>query len=122
MALINTTSEIENLISTLDDSQKIGAKIVLKSLEEPLRQICNNCGIEPAVILQKIKQENNGIGFDINNKTFVNMKEAGIIDPTKVTRSALENAASVASMVLTTEGIIANNSENKNIENMDFEK
>jgi len=86
---------------------KTGAKIILKAIEEPVRQIAINAGLEGSVIVEKIKNSNKGIGFDAYNEKYVNMIEAGIVDPTKVTRSALQNAASVASMLLTTEAAVA---------------
>ena len=105
-ALINIIPEVTKICETLKDDEKLGAEIVLKSLEEPLKQIALNAGLEPAIIINNIKKENKGIGFDFITEKYVNMKEVGIIDPTKVTRSALENAASVASMVLTTESLV----------------
>lgn len=77
------------------------------SLEEPVKQIAFNAGLEGSVILDKVRQSNVGIGFDALNEKYVDMKKEGIIDPTKVTRTALQNAASVASMVLTTESLVA---------------
>ena len=87
--------------------------IVLKELEEPARQIVINAGLEPAVIVEKIKQSEKGIGFNAANNSYVDMKKVGIVDPTKVTRSALQNAASVAAMVLTTESIVTEKKEQK---------
>ena len=91
--------------------EKLGAKIVLKALEEPIRQIAKNAGLEGAIILDKIKASDIGIGFNAATEEYVDMKKTGIVDPTKVTRSALLNAASVASMVLTTESLIADKPE-----------
>ena len=113
-ALINVIPAVEKFISTLKDGEKLGAEIVLKSLEEPLRQIVTNAGLEPAVIVEKIKNSDKGIGFDAASETYVDMKKNGIVDPTKVTRSALQNAASIASMVLTTESLVADIPEPKN--------
>ena len=113
-ALINVIPAVEKFISTLKDGEKLGAEIVLKSLEEPLRQIVTNAGLEPAVIVEKIKNSDKGIGFDAASETYVDMKKNGIVDPTKVTRSALQNAASIASMVLTTESLVADIPESKN--------
>ena len=115
-ALINVTSEVEALIEKLDAGEKLGAKIVLKALEEPARQIAINAGLEPAVIIEKIKNSKEGIGFDASKNEYVDMKKIGIVDPTKVTRSALQNAASIASMVLTTERIVTDIPEKNNIE------
>jgi chaperonin GroEL len=110
-AYINVIADVEKLIEQLSPEEKIGAKIVLKSLEEPARQIAINAGLEPAIILKKIKQSDIGIGFDAANEEYVDMKKAGIVDPTKVSRSALQNAASIASMILTTESIITDKKE-----------
>ena len=105
-AYLNIISEIENEIQTLNEDEKIGARIVLKALEEPTKQIIRNAGLEPAIIIDKIKNSKIGIGFNASDGTFVDMKKVGIVDPTKVSRSALENAASIASMILTTESIV----------------
>lgn len=112
-ALINVIPKVEKLVDKLDGGEKLGAKIVLKALEEPVKQIAINAGLEPAVIANKVKQSEVGIGFDAATETYVDMKKAGIVDPTKVTRSALQNAASVASMVLTTESIVTDAPEQK---------
>ncbi len=111
IALINVMPKVEKVISTLDEDEKIGAKIILKALEEPLRQIATNAGLEGAVILQKVKESKPGTGFDSSKEEYVDMKKAGIVDPTKVTRSALQNAASVASMILTTESVVIEKKE-----------
>lgn len=112
-ALINVIPKVEKLVDKLDGGEKLGAKIVLKALEEPVKQIAVNAGLESAVIANKVKQSEVGIGFDAATETYVDMKKAGIVDPTKVTRSALQNAASVASMVLTTESIVTDAPEQK---------
>ncbi|MGN1299574.1 MAG: chaperonin GroEL [Candidatus Scatovivens sp.] len=112
-ALINVIPNVEKLAKSLSDSERLGAEIVLKSLEEPLKQISINAGLEPAVIVNKVKNETVGIGFDAANEEYVDMKKTGIVDPTKVTRSALQNAASIASMVLTTESLVTNIPEAK---------
>ena len=112
-ALLNVTSKVRKLVDTLKDGEKLGAKIVLKALEEPAKQIARNSGLEPAVIVEKVKSEKEGIGFDASSETYVDMKKAGIVDPTKVTRSALQNAASIASMVLTTESLVTDAPEEK---------
>ena len=112
-ALINVIPNVEKLIETLEEGEKLGAKIVLKALEEPVKQIARNCGLEPAVILDNVKKSKVGIGFDASKEEYVDMKKSGIVDPTKVTRSALQNAASIASMVLTTESLVTDAPEEK---------
>ncbi len=110
-ALVNVAPKVEKVIETLDEEEKIGAKIVLRALEEPVRQIAANAGLEGAVILDKIKSSKPGIGFNAAKEEYVDMKKAGIVDPTKVTRSALQNAASIASMILTTESVVTEKKE-----------
>ncbi len=105
-ALVNIMPKVENLLKELDGDEKLGAKIVLKALEEPVKQIAINAGLEGAVILDKVKANAEGFGFDAATEQYVDMKKAGIVDPTKVTRSALQNAASIASMILTTESVV----------------
>ena len=105
-ALINTIPAVEKLTTSLENGEKLGAEIVLKALEEPVKQIARNAGLEPAVIVDKVKNSEVGTGFDAAKEQYVDMKKAGIVDPTKVTRSALQNAASIASMVLTTESLV----------------
>lgn len=113
-ALLHCEENIENLIKTLDGDEKTGAEIVKKSLQAPLRQIAKNSGEDDGVIVNKVKEHiNENIGYNALKNTFENMFESGIIDPTKVTRCALENAGSVASSILTTEVIVANTPENK---------
>ena len=112
-AYVNVIPKVEALMKTLPEEEKLGAKIVLNALEEPIKQIARNCGLEPAVILEKVKNNEKGIGFDAANEEYVDMKKAGIVDPTKVTRSAIQNAASIASMVLTTESIVTDKKEPK---------
>ena len=112
-ALLNVTSKVQKLLAELSGGEKLGAEIVLKALEEPAKQIARNCGLEPAVIVEKVKSEKEGIGFDAATESYVDMKKAGIVDPTKVTRSALQNAASIASMVLTTESLVTDAPEEK---------
>ncbi len=110
-ALVNILPEVEKLLNEVPENEKIGVKIILKALEAPLRQIAENAGLEGAVILERVKNEKTGIGFDAAKVEYVDMKKAGIVDPTKVTRSALQNAESVASMILTTERIITEKKE-----------
>ena len=112
-ALIDVIPEVEKFVETLEGGEKLGAKIVLRALEEPAKQIAINAGLEPAVIVNKVKQSEVGVGFDASKEEYVDMKKSGIVDPTKVTRSALQNAASIASMVLTTESIVTDVPEEK---------
>ena len=112
-ALIDVIPEVEKFVETLEGGEKLGAKIVLRALEEPAEQIAINAGLEPAVIVNKVKQSEVGVGFDASKEEYVDMKKSGIVDPTKVTRSALQNAASIASMVLTTESIVTDVPEEK---------
>jgi len=112
-ALINVISKVEKIIEKLEDGEKVGAQIVLKSLEEPAKQIAINGGLEPAVIIDKVKSSEIGIGFNVAKNEYVDMKKTGIVDPTKVTRSALQNAASISAMVLTTESLVADMPEAK---------
>ena len=112
-AYVNIIPKVEKMVEELKEEEKLGAKIVLKALEEPVKQISKNAGLEPAVILEKVKSSKAGIGFDASTEQYVDMKKAGIVDPTKVTRSALQNAASIASMVLTTESIVTDKKEEK---------
>ncbi|SFY03115.1 chaperonin GroEL [Ruminococcus sp. XPD3002] len=107
-AFINAIPAVEKLVPSLDGDEKTGAKIILKALEAPVRQIAENAGLEGSVIVDKIRRSRKlGYGFDAYNEVYTDMIPAGIVDPTKVTRSALQNAASVASMVLTTESLVA---------------
>ena len=108
-APINAIPAVTALCETLDGDERTGARIVLKALEAPLRQIAQNAGLEGSVIIDKIISAGKpNYGFDAQKEVFVeDMIAAGIVDPTKVTRSALENAASVAEMVLTTESLVA---------------
>ncbi|MBE5812918.1 MAG: chaperonin GroEL [Clostridiales bacterium] len=110
-AYVNVIPKVAKLLDTTTGDEKTGVSIVLRALEEPIRQIAANAGLEGSVILDKVKSSPVGVGFDALNEEYVNMKEKGIVDPTKVTRSALQNAASVASMVLTTEAVVADKPE-----------
>ena len=114
---INAIPRVAKLLDVTTGDEKTGVQIVLKALEEPLKQIVKNSGLEGSVIVDKVKNSEPGIGFDALTEKYVNMIEAGIVDPAKVTRSALQNAASVASMVLTTESIVADMPEDKNAVN-----
>ncbi len=106
VALINAIPAVEKLLDTDNADYKTGVQIVLKALEEPLRQIAANAGLEGSVIVDKIKNSDDGFGFDFAKNEYADMLTAGIVDPAKVTRSALQNAASVAAMVLTTESLV----------------
>ena len=105
-ALVSVIPEVDKLIETLEGEIQLGAKIIRKALEEPLRQIAINAGLEGAVIVDRVIKEDAEIGFDALNEKYVNMIESGIVDPTKVTRSALQNAASIAGVFLTTEAAV----------------
>ena len=108
---INATKEVAKLIATLAGDEKTGAQIVLKALEEPVKQIAKNAGLEGSVIVEKVRESDASIGFNALTEEYVDMMKSGIVDPTKVTRSALKNAASVAAMVLTTESLVADKPE-----------
>lgn len=110
-AFVNVIPEVEKLLNEVSEGEKVGVKIILKALEEPVKQIAVNAGLEGAVILDKVKSSKSGIGFDAYKEEYVDMKKAGIVDPTKVTRSAIQNAESVASMILTTESIVTEKKE-----------
>ena len=112
-AFVNILPEVEKFVETLEGGEKLGAKIVLRALEEPAKQIAVNAGLEPAVIANNVKKSEVGVGFDAGKEEYVDMKKAGIVDPTKVSRSALQNAASVAAMILTTESIVTDKKEEK---------
>ena len=107
-AYVYASKEVAKLVDSLEGDEKTGAKIVLKALEAPLYIIVSNAGLEGSVIVNKVKESEVGFGFDAYKETYVNMVEAGILDPAKVTRSALQNACSVASTLLTTESVVAN--------------
>ncbi|HEY5585798.1 MAG TPA: chaperonin GroEL [Ruminiclostridium sp.] len=109
--LINVIPEVAKLLETTTGDEKTGVLIILRALEEPVRQIAANAGLEGSVIVDKIKASKKGIGFDALNEKYVDMIESGIVDPTKVTRFALQNAASIAAMVLTTESVVADKPE-----------
>ena len=111
-AFINVIPAVEKLLSDAEGDEKTGIQLVMKALEAPLRQIADNAGLDGAVILDRVKASGKvGYGFDAYNEKYVDMLEVGIVDPTKVTRSALQNAASIASTVLTTEAVVANKKE-----------
>ena len=107
-AYIHASKDVAKLAETLEGDEKTGAKIVLKALESPLFHIAANAGLEGNVIINKVKESDSGVGFDVLKEEYVDMVESGILDPVKVTRSALQNATSVASTLLTTESVVAN--------------
>ena len=106
-AYIHASKEVAKLTESLSGDEKTGAEIILKALEAPLFHIAGNAGLEGAVIINNVRESEPGIGFDALNEKYVDMVDAGIIDPVKVTRSALQNATSVASTLLTTESVVA---------------
>ncbi|MGC8595410.1 MAG: chaperonin GroEL [Candidatus Kryptoniota bacterium] len=110
VAFIRALAKLDG-VKTENDDQKIGVDIIRKALEEPLRWIVNNAGLEGSVVLQKVKDGKDDFGFNAQTETYENLVKAGVIDPTKVTRTALENAASVASLLLTTEAVICEKPE-----------
>ena len=104
--LVDVIPAVSKLLAETHGDERTGVNIIVRALEEPVRQIATNAGLEGSIIVEKVKEKAEGIGFDALNEKYVNMIEVGISDPTKVTRSALQNAASVASMVLTTESAV----------------
>ena len=112
VAYVNAISSVEALLANVEGDEKTGVRIIAKSLEAPIRQIAANAGLDGSVILENVKKSGKtGYGFDAYKEEYCDMVSAGIVDPAKVTRSALENAASVASMVLTTESLVADKPE-----------
>ena len=112
-AYIDIIPVVSKEVESLHGDEKIGGKIILRALEEPVRQIAVNAGLEPSVILEKVKNSPVGVGFNAATEEYVDMKKAGIVDPTKVSRSALQNAVSIASMILTTESLVTDKKEPK---------
>ena len=113
-AYLNVIADVEKVMDTVEGDEKTGVRIVLKALEEPVRQIATNAGFDGGVVVDKIMSSGKqGYGFDAYNEVYVDMMSAGIVDPTKVTRSALQNAASIASVILTTESVVADKPEPK---------
>ena len=106
-AYIHAIPVVKELVKTLSGDEKTGAEIILKALEAPMRQIAANAGLEGAVIVNNVKEREAGIGFNALTEEYVDMVAGGIVDPAKVTRSALQNATSVASTFLTTEAVVA---------------
>ena len=107
-AYIHASKEVAKLVNALEGDEKTGANVILKALEAPLRRISENAGLEGSVIIDRVRSEEPGFGFNALTEEYVNMVENGILDPAKVTRSALQNATSVASTLLTTESVVAN--------------
>ena len=107
-AYIHASKEVEKLVATLEGDERTGAKIILKALEAPLFRIVENAGLEGSVVVNKVRESSEGVGFDAYREEYVDMVKVGILDPAKVTRSALQNANSVASTLLTTESAVAN--------------
>ena len=106
-AYIHAAKEVAKMAETLEGDEKTGVQIILKALESPLYHIANNAGLEGAVIINKVKESEPGMGFDVYKEAYVDMVKEGILDPAKVTRSALQNATSVASTLLTTESVVS---------------
>ncbi len=117
--LANCIPAVEKLVDGAEGDERTGINIILRALEEPIRQIASNAGLEGSIIVEKVKDLDEGDGFDALNEEYVNMIEKGIVDPTKVTRSALQNAASVAAMVLTTEAGVVDVEEEDPMAGMD---
>jgi chaperonin GroEL len=113
VAYIRAQKALDALAATFEGDQRIGVNIIRRALEQPLRTLCENAGLEGSVVVESVKKEKKGMGFDVDKELMVDMFEAGIIDPTKVARSALQNAASVASLLLTTEALITEIPEKK---------
>ncbi|MGH2116697.1 TCP-1/cpn60 chaperonin family protein, partial [Aerococcus sp. L_32] len=106
-AFVNAKKAVAELAETLTGDEQTGALIVLRALEAPVRQIAENAGLEGSVIVEKLKEQAEGVGFNAATSEWVNMIEEGIVDPTKVSRSALQNAGSVAGLILSTEAAVA---------------
>ncbi|MBN2898420.1 MAG: chaperonin GroEL [Clostridia bacterium] len=117
-ALLSAIPVVQALVERLEGDEKTGAKIILRALEEPVRQIATNAGIEGSVVVERIKAAEKGIGYDALKNVYVNMLKEGIVDPTKVTRSALQNAASISAMFLTTEAAVVDVVEDNPAANM----
>ena len=111
VALADVIPDVEKLLETTDGDEKTGVRIVGRALGEPVRQIAENAGFEGSVVVEKVKASKKGVGFDAYDETYGDMIKKGIVDPTKVTRSALQNASSIASMVLTTDALVADKKE-----------
>jgi len=112
-ALIRVIPTVQTVLESLSGDERLGASIVLRALEEPCRLIAENSGHDGAVVADEVKSKTGAVGFDANTGQYVDMFQAGIVDPTKVTRSALQNAASIAALMLTTEAMITNIKEDE---------
>lgn len=112
-ALLNTAKDIEAVIASLEGDEKIGAQIIRRAIETPLRKLCENAGVEGALVVQEVLKANKSVGYNVATDKFEDLIKAGVVDPTKVTRSALQNAASVAGLLLTTECMITDEPEEK---------
>lgn len=110
-AYLNILPDVKELVNSLEGDEKIGANMVLKALQAPVMQIAHNAGVEGAVVVNNVLNLEKGMGYDALNDKYVDMKKSGIVDPTKVTRTALQNAASIASMIITTETLVADKKE-----------
>ena len=106
-AYVNAIPRVEALLDEVHGDEKTGVQIIMKTLEEPIRQIAANAGLEGSVIVDKVRKSKIGVGFDVMKEKYSDMIKAGIVDPTKVARTALQNAVSIAAMVLTTESVVA---------------
>jgi chaperonin GroEL len=113
VAYLRSVAGLDKLAETLTGDELVGLQIVKRALEEPLRTLVNNAGLEGSVVVEHVKKEKKTVGFNVDAEVYVDMFEAGIIDPTKVSRSALQNAASVAGLLLTTEALITEIPEKK---------
>ncbi|MNL40696.1 60 kDa chaperonin [compost metagenome] len=111
--LMHLTKPLQELMTKVSGDERTGVEIVMRALEAPLRQIADNAGIEGAVVADQVKTHKDGFGYNAMTGEYVDMIKAGIVDPAKVTRSALENAASIASMLLTTEALVVDKPEKK---------
>jgi chaperonin GroEL len=109
VALLRVIKTVENL--EVSEEEQVGVRIVLKALEEPIRQIAENAGLEGSVVVNKVRSEEGAFGYNAQSDTYEDLLKAGVIDPTKVTRTALENAASIAGLLLTTEAVVADKPE-----------
>jgi chaperonin GroEL len=112
-AYINALPAVRELVDSLEGDERTGASVILRALEEPLRQIASNAGVDGSVVVEKVKNSEKNIGFDALKEEYVDMFSAGIVDPVKVTKAALQNAASIAAMILTTESVVAEKPEKK---------
>jgi chaperonin GroEL len=113
VAYIRSLPALDKLAATLEGDVKVGVSIVRRALEQPLRTLCENAGVEGSIVVEKVKKEKKTVGYNVDTEEYVDMFEAGIIDPTKVSRTALQNAASVAALLLTTEALVTEIPEKK---------